>query len=215
VRINFDAPRLQGAGACKIDMDQPSSLNSNLELPDADRGGLDVASIMILCPGTLRPLYTGIDTDPDTFNGLQDISAWSTCPACGIDHHWNKRIAWLTETPPSRTEAWENIKHIRSRLWSEISPDARSELHRLLIMEMDKLGDNVELVTGIEETLMNLAALIETQRKLVGVLENNGLEGVERARALLDGLESSHVVLHKEYHQKMIPCFKRTHPWSP
>jgi hypothetical protein len=166
---------------------------------------------MILCPGTLRPLYTGIDTDPDTFNGLKNFSASSPCPACGIDHHWSKRTAWLSEAPPWRTVAWENIRHFRNRLWSEVNPDTRSQLHRLLIMQEDRFGDDLELLASVEEVVMNFVALIETQKKLVTVLETNGLEGVQRARALLDGLERSHV-LHQEYHQRMVACFKRTHP---
>jgi hypothetical protein len=54
-------------------------------------------SIMMHCPNTMHAIYTGIDTDRDTFKRLPEIWASARCPVCATDHHWNKRSAWLDE----------------------------------------------------------------------------------------------------------------------
>jgi hypothetical protein len=50
---------------------------------------------MISCPNTGRPVATGIEVEPGTFEQLPDVLAHTSCPHCGLDHSWWKREAWL------------------------------------------------------------------------------------------------------------------------
>jgi hypothetical protein len=54
-----------------------------------------MTAVMIKCPQTGRPVDTGLDTDRETFAGLPDVLASSTCPACRLRHSWWRREAWL------------------------------------------------------------------------------------------------------------------------
>jgi hypothetical protein len=107
-----------------------------------------------------------------------------------------------------RFVAHQNIKRFRNRLVSETDARGRARLHQLLIAEEDKLGHDLELLANVEQAITNFAALVETQKELVRVLESNKLEDASGARALLDGLEHSHLP-HKNYYQRMVACFER------
>ena len=98
--------------------------------------------------------------------------------------------------------ARENIKHFTSRLKSELHPNVRSHVQRLLIREEDRLGADLEFVAEVEKTIIGFDALIETQKRLVAMLELNGGEA-ERERATLKGLREAHV-LCQVYRQKLL-----------
>jgi predicted RNA-binding Zn-ribbon protein involved in translation (DUF1610 family) len=54
---------------------------------------------MIKCPGTGRPVSTGIEIEPSVFHRLPNMSAHMLCPACGKEHVWMTASAWLTGEP--------------------------------------------------------------------------------------------------------------------
>ena len=65
-----------------------------------------MGTVMIRCPGTGEDISTGIETDSLSFARLPDVLTHSRCPACGLEHVWWKREAWLTEpySIPERKE---------------------------------------------------------------------------------------------------------------
>ena len=83
--------------------------------------------------------------------------------------------------------ARENIKYFSSRLTSVLDPKVRTYVQRLLVKEEDKLGTDLEFLAQVEETIISFDALIETQKRLVATLEQNGDEA-GRERATLNGL---------------------------
>jgi hypothetical protein len=105
--------------------------------------------------------------------------------------------------------ARENIKHFRDRLRSETNPDTRTLLETLLLQEKDKLGRDGALLAEVERAIANFDAIIETQKKLVVTLKQNGHDGVAQAQSLLDGLMNSQS-LYREYQQKMLQAFNST-----
>ncbi len=46
-----------------------------------------MATIIIRCPKSGQSISTGIETDADSFDR----------PACGLDHTWWKREAWISD----------------------------------------------------------------------------------------------------------------------
>jgi len=52
---------------------------------------------MIRCPNTGQEISTGVETDPQGFGQLPNILTYSRCPACGLEHPWWKREAWLED----------------------------------------------------------------------------------------------------------------------
>jgi hypothetical protein len=56
---------------------------------------------MVRCPATGRELSTGVEMDAATFEQLPEIRAQISCPACGLDHTWSTREAWLGNPAPS------------------------------------------------------------------------------------------------------------------
>jgi hypothetical protein len=97
----------------------------------------------------------------------------------------------------------ENIKHFRDRLWSESNPKTRSRLHQLLLAEENKLAADLELLTEIERHITEGHRRIDRQRTLVASMERDGHDGLETARALLDGLIQSQL-LHSEYRNRIL-----------
>jgi hypothetical protein len=57
--------------------------------------------VMVRCPATGRELSTGVEMDAATFKRLPDIHSQIKCPACGLDHNWSTREAWLGNPPPA------------------------------------------------------------------------------------------------------------------
>jgi len=53
-------------------------------------------SVMIFCPRTREPVYTGIETDEASFARLPRVLCRTGCPVCGRQHPWTNREAWLT-----------------------------------------------------------------------------------------------------------------------
>ncbi len=53
--------------------------------------------VMIKCPDTGRSVSTGIEIERVTFIRLPDVEARMSCSACGGEHRWSKRAAWLAE----------------------------------------------------------------------------------------------------------------------
>jgi hypothetical protein len=52
-------------------------------------------SVMIFCPRTREPVYTGIETDQASFARLPRVRSRTGCPVCGNEHSWTNREAWL------------------------------------------------------------------------------------------------------------------------
>lgn len=53
--------------------------------------------LMIRCPRTGQEVWTGIETDPDSFRQIPDDLFFSSCPHCGLDHAWWRDEAWLAD----------------------------------------------------------------------------------------------------------------------
>jgi hypothetical protein len=53
--------------------------------------------LMIKCPATGRPVATGIEMEPDSFNQIPEVRARVLCSACGSHHFWSKVDAWVAE----------------------------------------------------------------------------------------------------------------------
>jgi predicted RNA-binding Zn-ribbon protein involved in translation (DUF1610 family) len=54
-----------------------------------------MARVMIACPDTKRPIYTGVSSDEVTFETSQLAGQSISCPQCGQVHIWNKQDAYL------------------------------------------------------------------------------------------------------------------------
>jgi len=52
--------------------------------------------LMIRCPVTGHPAFTGIETDPGSVNFIPPINARLKCPRCGTVHVWSILDAELT-----------------------------------------------------------------------------------------------------------------------
>jgi len=91
---------------------------------------------------------------------------------------------------------------------SEADADVRRRLHLLLLEEENRLGADLEFIVEIERTISAFDALIETQLKLVMMLERGGLDGDGRAKALLAGLLESRSV-YRNYHRRMLRSLQR------
>jgi len=50
---------------------------------------------MIRCPVTGRAVSTAIETEPGVFRKLPKVTGRMHCAACGQDHAWTVRSAWL------------------------------------------------------------------------------------------------------------------------
>ena len=61
-----------------------------------------MSAVMIRCPVTGRPISTQIETEPSIFGILPQVEAHTLCPACGQDHAWTRRDAWLQESQAER-----------------------------------------------------------------------------------------------------------------
>ena len=56
-----------------------------------------MSSVMVLCPNTAEVVYTGIEAEETTFTGLPNVISWLSCSACGGEHAWTIRKAWLAD----------------------------------------------------------------------------------------------------------------------
>jgi predicted RNA-binding Zn-ribbon protein involved in translation (DUF1610 family) len=65
-----------------------------------------MSSVMIRCPTTGSAVSTEIETEPAVFRRLPNVISRMHCPACGQEHVWRPREAWLAGTPrPVETPA--------------------------------------------------------------------------------------------------------------
>jgi hypothetical protein len=99
--------------------------------------------------------------------------------------------------------ARENVKHLRDQIRSEIDPNKRAVLQRILVEEEDRLGATNELIANIEREVATSRKLIAEHRALIASSEREQGDGLEQARALLDGLGQS-LALHEEYHRRLV-----------
>jgi len=61
--------------------------------------GWPMSSVMIKCTTTGRPVSTGIEIEPSVFRKLPNLRARMLCPACGQEHGWMTKSAWLAGEP--------------------------------------------------------------------------------------------------------------------
>lgn len=54
-----------------------------------------MARVMITCPESGKPIYTGMSFDEITFETSQLTDKLVLCPECGQAHTWNKQDAYL------------------------------------------------------------------------------------------------------------------------
>jgi hypothetical protein len=94
-----------------------------------------------------------------------------------------------------------NIRFYRDILLSDLGPEERSRVHKLLIEEEDKLGKDLQLLSDIEGHIAETARRIEAQQLLVRAMQANGHDGGQ-AQLLLDGLMESRQ-LSMEYRQRV------------
>lgn len=99
--------------------------------------------------------------------------------------------------------AWENVKHLRGQLASEIDRKARSVQMKLLIEEEDKLGADFELLADLDRHIRRGLELIARQTVLVATMERDGHNGIVQAKTLLDCLVEGQN-LHEGYRQKVL-----------
>lgn len=62
-------------------------------------GEVSMSALMIRCPQTGQLIFTGIETDQISLNKTPDVPMHARCPACGREHMWWKREAWLEDAP--------------------------------------------------------------------------------------------------------------------
>jgi len=92
------------------------------------------------------------------------------------------------------------IRLYRETLLTDIGPEERSRLHKLLVEEEDKLGKDLKLLADIERHIAEGARRIEAQQSRLCAMQANGSDGVERAQAFLDGMMESQRI-SMEYRQ--------------
>jgi endogenous inhibitor of DNA gyrase (YacG/DUF329 family) len=51
--------------------------------------------IFVNCPGTGKPVSTGLSTDKVVFESLPAVAVPLRCPACGKTHEWKPSEAWV------------------------------------------------------------------------------------------------------------------------
>jgi hypothetical protein len=64
-------------------------------------------------------------------------------------------------------------------------------LQKLLVEEEDKLGADLESLADVQQHIEDSHHRIERQRALVAIMERYGNKGLDRAKALLDGMLES------------------------
>jgi endogenous inhibitor of DNA gyrase (YacG/DUF329 family) len=57
-----------------------------------------MARLMIRCPQTGKPVFTGMDMPPAAFDRATLESNTVRCPHCGEPHTWQKADAYLEES---------------------------------------------------------------------------------------------------------------------
>ncbi len=99
--------------------------------------------------------------------------------------------------------ARENIKHFQDHLWSENDPEVRSRWQKILVVEEDKLGKDLELLTDIERHITDGNQRIERQRSLVAAMTHDGHGSLTMAQSLLDGMIETQS-LYMRYRERVL-----------
>ena len=106
--------------------------------------------------------------------------------------------SWTIDTFIAR----ENIRSYQETLLSDIEPEVRSRVHKLLVGEEDKLAKNLELLADIERHIAEGSRRIEAQQSRVRAMKADGHDGVEKAQIILDGFLES-LQLSMEYRERV------------
>jgi hypothetical protein len=93
-----------------------------------------------------------------------------------------------------------NIRYYRDMLLSDLVPEVRLRVHKLLVQEEDKLAKDLELLVEIERHIGEGARRIEAQQARVHIMRANRHNGVKVAQAFLDGMMESQQI-SMEYRQ--------------
>ena len=75
--------------------------------------------IMIRCPRSGQEVWTGVETDPDTFQTIPHHLFYASCQHCGLEHAWWRDEAWLVDAPEQPNLAVN--RDDRSRKGQELS----------------------------------------------------------------------------------------------
>ena len=102
----------------------------------------------------------------------------------------------------NRFIARENIKRFRERLRTETDKVVQSCLQKLLVLEEDKLGADLEVLIEIERHISDGRHRIERQRVIVADMERDGHNGLAQARCLLEGFEEAQLI-HENYRKRI------------
>jgi hypothetical protein len=89
--------------------------------------------------------------------------------------------------------ARENIRHFRDRVETETDPAVRSRLHKLLVVEEDKLGHNSETLYELETHIADGKKRVNRQQTLVASMERDGRDTTD-ALTLLTALSETPLI---------------------
>jgi hypothetical protein len=56
-----------------------------------------MGQVMIKCPQSGREIVTGLQSDHASFKRMPVFYGRTFCPACGVEHDWFARDAWVAE----------------------------------------------------------------------------------------------------------------------
>jgi hypothetical protein len=93
--------------------------------------------------------------------------------------------------------ARENIRHFRDLLFSDIEPEQRTKVLKLLVREEDRLPKDAERLADIERDIADGDQRIEAQRARVSALQTDGDGEAARAQTFLDAMIESQSVTVK------------------
>jgi hypothetical protein len=84
-----------------------------------------------------------------------------------------------------------NIRYYRDMLLSDLGPEVRLRVHKLLVEEENKLAKDLELLADIERHIGEGARRIEAQQARLRTMRADRHNGVKGAQAFLDGMMES------------------------
>lgn len=68
-----------------------------------DAKGSAMGHLMIKCPKTGDPIFTGLTADKESFAVMPVFFGRVLCPTCGAAHEWFARDAWVHDVSPARS----------------------------------------------------------------------------------------------------------------
>ena len=66
-----------------------------------------MGAIMIRCPRSGQEIPTGIEMDVMEFQHAPVFFSRVQCQACGQEHEWFAKDAWVCDSPAAPLPAWE------------------------------------------------------------------------------------------------------------